>query len=251
MHVVILAAGMGSRLLPLTRNTPKSLLDLGNGYTLLERQLQAISAAGLRNITLVTGYKSEQIEAKIHDYSDFEFRIVFNPFYRIANQIVSAWMGLKDLSEPTILINGDDLFKVSVLTRLIEHARSSHNDITLMICRKAKYVDEDMKVIVDEESKRITDIGKDIPLDQASAESIGMIYFSEHGLRDVQQVLLKMFRQEENLQAFFPAALRRMVQGGYRIGFCECSEDEWSEVDFHPDLQLVKNQLEQSLPKWE
>lgn len=251
MRIVILAAGTGSRLLPLTRNTPKSLLDLGNGYTLLERQLQAIASAAsgkVEELTLVTGYKAEQIEAKIHDYTGFRFRIVYNPFYRLANQIVSAWMGLQDLDGPVVLINGDDLFKPAVLGRLLEH-NSPARDITLMVCRKDSYSEEDMKVILNDD--RIVDIGKDIPLEQASAESIGMILFSERGLRDLQQTLLHMLRVEANLQAFFPAALRRMIQAGHRLDYCECAVDEWSEVDFHPDLQLMRKQLERSLPHWE
>jgi L-glutamine-phosphate cytidylyltransferase len=245
MRVVILAAGTGSRLLPLTRNTPKSLIDLGDGYTLLERQLQAIGGAGIRDITIVTGYKSEQIEAKIQHYNDFSFTIVFNPFYRMANQIASAWMGVKDLEGPIVLLNGDDLFKPEVLKRLIEKP----DDITLMACRKNEYSDEDMRVIT--EGQRVVDIGKDIPLDKTSAESIGMIHFSQRGLRDLQSTLQRMFRIEENLQLFFPASLRQMIREGYTLTYRECSEDEWSEVDFHPDLQLMRKKLQESLPHWE
>lgn len=245
MRVVILAAGTGSRLLPLTRNTPKSLLDLGGGYTLLERQLESIAGAGLRDITIVTGYKSEQIEAKIQHYTDFNFHVVFNPFYRLANQIASAWMGLKDLDGPVVLINGDDVFKADVLQRLID----TPDDITLMICRKKEYTDEDMKVII--HGERIADIGKDIQIDRADAESIGIIHFSPRGLRDLQDTLHRMFRQEENLQQFFPAALRQMIRDGHSLTYRECKENDWSEVDFHPDLQQMREQLKQTLPKWQ
>jgi L-glutamine-phosphate cytidylyltransferase len=245
MKTVILAAGTGSRLLPLTRNTPKSLIDLGDGYTLLERQLQALAANDLRDITLVTGYKSEQIEAKIQHYTDFNFNLVYNPFYRMANQIASAWIGLKDLCGPALLINGDDLFKPSVLARLLE----ARGDITLMVCAKPSYSEEDMKVVIDGE--RVVDMGKDIPLDRASAESIGMIRFSARGLRDLQQTLHDMLRIEDNLQLFFPASLRAMIKNGYPIECMECDEDEWSEVDFHPDLQQMRQQLKESLPHWE
>jgi choline kinase len=245
MKTVILAAGTGSRLLPLTRNTPKSLIDLGNGYTLLERQLQALSANDLHDITLVTGYKSEQIEAKIQHYADFKFKIVYNPFYRMANQIASAWFGIKDIAGPILLINGDDLFKPAVVSRLLE----ASGDITLMICRKSAYNEEDMRVVTDNE--KVVDIGKDIPLSKSNGESIGMIRFSERGLRDLQQTLLAMFRVEENLQLFFPACLRKMIQDGYPVNYLECNEDEWSEVDFHPDLQQMRQQLSESLPHWE
>lgn len=245
MKTVILAAGTGSRLLPLTRNTPKSLIDLGDGYTLLERQLQALAANDLRDITLVTGYKSEQIEAKIRDYTDFNFNIVYNPFYRMANQIVSAWFGLRDHTGPALLINGDDLFKPSVVTRLLE----AEGDITLMVCPKPSYTEEDMKVVIND--GHIVDMGKDIPLERAGAESIGMIRFSARGLRDLQHTLDEMLRCEQNLQLFFPASLREMINNGYPIQYVECSADDWSEVDFHPDLQQMRAQLRDSLPHWE
>ncbi|MBT5420035.1 MAG: NTP transferase domain-containing protein, partial [Candidatus Cloacimonetes bacterium] len=65
MKAIILAAGKGTRMFPLTKNTPKSLLDIGQGLTLLETQLHSLQEAGITNIVLVVGYRAEQIEAKI------------------------------------------------------------------------------------------------------------------------------------------------------------------------------------------
>jgi choline kinase len=237
MKIVILAAGIGSRLMPLTRNTPKSLLDLGDGYTLLERQLKAIGDAGIRDVVLVTGYRSEQIEAKVRSYTDFDFEIVYNPFYRLANNLPSAWMGIKDRDESTILVNGDDLFKSSVVEKL----KASDKEITLVISRKDEYDDDDMKVII--EGDRLTDVGKDIPLSDANGESIGMMLFRDRGLRDFQGILMEMVRSEENLQLFYLHAIRQLMRRGHAINYVECSTDDWAEVDFHPDLELMRNHL--------
>jgi len=237
MKVIILAAGVGSRLMPLTRNTPKSLLDLGNGYTLLERQLSALREAGLREIVLVTGYRSEQIEAKVKTYTDFDFELVYNPFYRLANNLPSAWMGLKDRNEPTMLINGDDLFQSSVVQTLM----SSDKEITLVVSRKEEYDDDDMKVVLDGE--RIVDVGKDIPLADANGESIGMMLFQDRGLRDIQAMLTEMVRVEENLQLFYLHALRQLMKRGHAIHYVECGPDDWAEVDFHPDPELMRTHL--------
>jgi choline kinase len=237
MKVIILAAGVGSRLMPLTRNTPKSLLDLGNGYTLLERQLSALREAGLREIVLVTGYRSEQIEAKVKTYTDFDFELVYNPFYRLANNLPSAWMGLKDRDEPTMLINGDDLFQSSVVQKLM----ASDKEITLVVSRKDEYDDDDMKVILDDE--RIVDVGKDIPLADANGESIGMMLFQGRGLRDIQAMLTEMIRVEENLQLFYLHALRQLMKRGHAVHYVECGPDDWAEVDFHPDLELMRTHL--------
>ena len=66
MKMIILAAGRGERLMPLTQNTPKPLIDMGNGNTLLEEQMISINESGaIDEIVLVIGYLGEQIEAKI------------------------------------------------------------------------------------------------------------------------------------------------------------------------------------------
>lgn len=241
MEIVILAAGTGSRLMPLTRNTPKSLLDLGNGYSLLEAQLRAIRACGLTNVTLVTGYRSEQIEAKMRHYSDFHFRIVYNPFYRLANNLVSAWMGLKDLTGEVVLVNGDDVFKPSVLEGLL----GTPGELAMVVSRKSDYDADDMKVCID--GPRVTDVGKDIPVERANGESIGMMVFRGLGLRTFQNRLDGMVRVEENLQLFYLAAFRELMREGHPVGFSECRPEDWSEVDFHPDLDLVRARLIKNL----
>ncbi len=223
--------------MPLTRNTPKSLLDLGAGYTLLERQLEALGTANITDITLVTGYKSEQIEAKISDYTDFAFKVVFNPFYRLANNGVSAWLGLKDLNEPAMIINGDDLFKATVVRSLAQ----SNDEVTMVISRKREYDMEDMKTNLS--SDTVTDVGKDIPIDRADAESIGMIQFRGPGLRRMQAYLETMMRTQTDLQLFYLEAMRRMMHDGNRVAFVECSPADWAEVDFHPDLESMRRQV--------
>ena len=65
MRVVILSAGRGTRMLPLTRNTPKALLDLGHGITVIESQLNSIRDAGVKEVSLVLGFLAEQVEAKV------------------------------------------------------------------------------------------------------------------------------------------------------------------------------------------
>lgn len=241
MRVAILAAGVGSRLMPLTRNTPKSLLDLGNGFTLLETQLEAIRECGINEITIVTGYKSEQIEAKIVAYQDFDFTIRFNPFYRMANNAVSAWMALDGLIEPTVLVNGDDVFKPEVLQGLID----TDDRVAMVISRKDEFDSDDMKVVTT--GNAVVNVGKDIDASDADGESIGMIAFRGPGLRMMQDELKRMMRVESDLHLFYLEALRRLMLAGHHIGYSECRDEDWAEVDFHPDLDLIKTQVLGSL----
>lgn len=95
MKLIILAAGKGERLLPLTRNTPKPLLDMGNGYTLLEEQMRAAQASGVvAETVLVVGYLASQVEAKLDYHRDQGLcvRTVYNPFYEVSNNLMSLWL---------------------------------------------------------------------------------------------------------------------------------------------------------------
>ena len=142
MTVLILVAGTGSRLWPLTRNTPKSLLDLGRGLTLLETQLDAIKPSGVTDIVLLTGYRSAQIEAKIQYYEDFNFQIVYNPFFDVSNNLISAWMAMPHIDDDFVLVNGDDIYRSEVLENLL----AADGDVVMVVSRKESYDEDDMKV---------------------------------------------------------------------------------------------------------
>ena len=100
MKLIILAAGKGERLWPLTKNTPKPLLDLGNGNTLLEEQLERVQSSGvIDEVVLVTGYLSEQIEAKLRTMmatAPIRIKTLYNPFYDVANNLASLWLARHD-----------------------------------------------------------------------------------------------------------------------------------------------------------
>lgn len=86
-RAVILAAGFGSRLVPVTLNTPKPLIRV-NGVRIIDTLLRAIIAAGIEEIYLVRGYLSEQFDQLLYQYPNIKF--IDNPFYNEANNISSV-----------------------------------------------------------------------------------------------------------------------------------------------------------------
>ncbi len=88
---IILAAGLGSRLRPLTDTTPKCLLDVG-GQTILARQLERIAAAGIRRAVVVTGYRSEDVEGHLpgHIGRRSRSRLAPNPDYATTGNCMSV-----------------------------------------------------------------------------------------------------------------------------------------------------------------
>ena len=238
MRVIILAAGKGERLYPLTKNTPKSLLEIGGGKTVLESQLEHIAQAGVRDVTIVTGYKTQQIEAKVLGMRDLDISICYNPFFATSNNLVSAWLAVRETSENFVIVNGDDVFKPHVLSGLIESTR----DITMVIDRKDQYDLDDMKVVT--RGELVVSVSKEIPAEEASGESIGMIMFQGKGHAIIRETLEKMIRVEETKNIFYLAALQSIMDRGFPIHFHECAPEDWAEIDFHSDLSFIRRHID-------
>ncbi len=239
MKLVILVAGKGERLFPLTRNTPKSLLEIGGGVTMLEAQLNAAAKCGIDDVLLVVGYKAEQIEAKMKDLP-FKMKAAYNPFFDVSNNMVSAWMALPHLDGEFVLINGDVVFRPEVLAGLLKHR---HGDIQMVVDRKEHYDDDDMKVNI--QGDRILAVSKQLEPGSYNGESIGMIRFSERGARIFEDTLETLVRRPENRNVFYLAALQHIMDSGVPVNFHECGVEEWAEMDFHPDLELIRNNIRQ------
>lgn len=237
MKAIILAAGKGERLMPLTKNTPKSLLELGNGSTVLESQLGNIKKCKIDDVVIVGGYKVEQIEAKIKDYDALNIRVVYNPFYDSSNNLISAWMAKYEMDDDFILMNGDDIFRPCVLEGLLEVKA----EISMIIDRKDKYEEDDMKVIT--RGNRVFEVSKEITPDKANGESIGIMKFQSTGIEKFISTLEKMVRNKKYLGTFYLAALQQIMTDGFPVHYYECSKDDWAEIDFHPDLKFIQENI--------
>ncbi len=108
MHAIILAAGRGVRMMPVTKNTPKPLLKVG-GISLIERVIKQLKAANIHDIVINTSYLGEKIEAFLGDGSDFGIKINYSREHSLALEtaggIINALPLLKN--EPFIAINSD------------------------------------------------------------------------------------------------------------------------------------------------
>lgn len=238
MKAILISAGKGERLYPLTKNTPKSLLEVGKGLTLLETQLHSLSEANVKDIVIITGFKADQIEAKIKDYQkNLNITTIYNPFFDISNNLLSVWMGRHHMQEDFISINGDDIFSAEVVKNLLK----SESDITMVIDEKKEYDDDDMKVI--HKNGEILEVSKKIDKEKANGESIGMIKFLNKGPKIFTDMLDEMVRVPENRNVFYLKAIQEIINKGFKINYSMCKESDWAEIDFHPDLKLIRTYL--------
>ena len=121
MKAIILSAGQGSRLLPLTNETPKCLLPVGN-RSVLQWQVEAISRhGGFEEIVVVTGFRAHKIEDALAEMGTLQTKIrtVFNPFFKVADNLASCWMVREAMEDDFLIINGDSLFEARILSCLL------------------------------------------------------------------------------------------------------------------------------------
>ena len=249
MKAIILAAGKGERLMPLTSDTPKSLLELENETTLLESQLITINKTVIDKVVIVTGYLTEKIESKVQRYSkkyNIDIQIIYNPFFDISNNLLSLWQARHEMESDFIIINGDDIFNDSVLLGLLEHDKNEL--ITMVIDRKETYDEDDMKLIV--KNGRILEVSKKIPLNEANGESIGMIRVTGEAKGIMVDTMERMVRNKKNMQVFYLAMIQELINQGIVVGYHEISSKDWAEIDFHPDLEDIRKKISTFNKEW-
>lgn len=236
MRVIILAAGQGKRLLPLTADVPKALLDIG-GKTLIERQVEAFAANGLRDFVVVTGYAADKMEhalALIAARLDVSITTVFNPFYAVADNLASCWLLRNHMDRDFIQVNGDNVFRGDLVARLLEPTKQN---IIVAVNRKDVFDADDMKVMLD--GARLTEVGKTLPVDTVDAEAIGFYIFRGEGGKHYVQELELAMRDPHGLKRWFPSAIGSLAKK-VPVGFVEITGLRWSEVDFPVDLQQAR-----------
>jgi L-glutamine-phosphate cytidylyltransferase len=236
VRVIILAAGQGKRLLPLTADVPKALLDIG-GKTLVERQVEAFAENGLKDFVVVTGYaadKMEQALALIAARLNVTIVTVFNPFYAVADNLASCWLLRSYMDRDFIQVNGDNVFRGDLVAKLLEPNTQA---ISVAINRKDVFDADDMKVMLD--GARLTEVGKTLPVDTVDAEAIGFYIFRGEGTKHYVKELELAMRDPQGLKRWFPSAVGSLAKK-VPVGVVEITGLRWSEVDFPVDLQQAR-----------
>lgn len=245
MRIIILAAGKGTRAIPLTKNTPKSLLDIGHGITLLEKQIENIQKSKvIDEIVIVVGYLADQIEAKIkmHKENGIEITTIYNPFYEMSNNLISLWMAKQKMDTDFIVTNGDNIFEPDVFADIV---RKHKDGIFLTTNKKDEYVDDDMKVILDNDYDSIIRVSKEIENSKADCESVGLVLVRGDRYQKIFiESIEKLARNKEYINKFWLEVFNHLASNGVHIKPFEIDgKTKWKEVDFHLDLEDARKLL--------
>lgn len=243
MKALILAAGMGKRLKPITDRIPKTLIKVED-KPILGHILTNIKECGIEDVLIVTGYKDELIHEYVGNGSRWGLNITYchNKWYNTTENILSVNLASGYLSEDEfILINADDLFSPFILSRLME----KHGDIVLAVDNQGTVGTEEMKVYTDGNG-RITAVSKELDPLESYGEDIGIIKFSKIGGRAFLDSIKKIIR-ERGPHFYFQEAIHDLSTKEYPVNYINIGNEPWIEVDDHFDLKWAKTPIIQMI----
>lgn len=229
MKAIILAAGVGKRLGGSVVERPKCLLELG-GRTLLDRMLDALQRAGVREIVIVVGHLSEQIRAAVRDRPGVT--VIQNFEYR-KGAILSLWSAREEFDDDLLIMDADVLFSPALLRRLVDSAQPN----CFLMDAQAENNGEAMMLMA--RAGRVLDIARGVRGEfDACGESVGFLKISREAagvLRVLLEQALRDGRDGIEHEEVYPALMQECVLG-YELtdGFA------WTEIDFPEDVERAE-----------
>lgn len=229
MKIVILAAGLGSRLRQGRSETPKPLTILSNGETIMERQVKNLcSHFSVNDIFGVVGYKMSLI---VESFPQLAY--VYNPDFSSTNTSKSLLAALQKVSgEGVLWLNGDVVFDEDVLAEIQPLIREDKNFVCV---NNSSVADEEVKYTLDS-SGNIKELNKGVK--NGLGEAVGINYISSTSLEAFKAAL-----EDCDDQDYFEKGLESIISKGETIVPADISKYFCMEVDFKEDLDKVNESL--------
>jgi len=233
-RAIILSAGQGSRLLPLTADRPKCMIDF-SGKPLIIWQIEMLLRAGVTDFHIVTGFKTDMVEAELAglENEDCAITVHFNPFFKVADNLGSCWIVRDMMDEDFIILNGDTLISADIADRV---QQGTDWPISVTVDIKPDYDSDDMKV--SQRDDRLIAIGKTLTAEQSNAESIGCLAFRGEGAVLFRDKIRAMMRTPAGVENWYLKAIDALAPGG-KVGTVSIAGMDWAEVDFLNDIEIA------------
>ena len=230
MKALILAAGYGTRLAPVTDALPKCLVPV-NGKAILLKQLENLYDNGISDITVIAGYRANMVEAAVHDrFRDVS--IIHSERYMETNNMFSAYLAREAMAgDAFLMMNGDVFMDASVIGALMDfHAPNA------IVTDIGFYLEESMKVV--EKDGRLWRISKDIPAEEALGASIDVYKFSAEAGEAFFKKCAEYIEAQGELRLWSEAALNDILP---EVPFAACPlNGRWYEIDNSEDLAAAE-----------
>jgi choline kinase len=236
VNAVILVAGVARRMAPLTDSTHKALLPVG-GRPVLARMLEALDAAGVRQVTLVVGHCADQVRKVAGErVGRLAVRYVHNPEYT-RGSVISLYAARQCLREPALIMDADVVFPRVFLTRLLAVPAPS----ALLVDRSFSDTGEEVKVYT--RGDRAIALGKKVVPEawDAVGEGIGFFKCGAEAAPELLRGLARVIEESHGLGEWEDAI--HLLAPQRHVGWVDVTGMPWTEIDFVEDLRRAETDV--------
>ncbi len=258
MKVIILAAGQGTRLRPMTDDRPKCMVEV-NGKSMVERQLETMHSCGIqdKDIIIVAGYCSDVLAEKL---KDTQIHLIINEAYETTNMVYSL-MCAKDLmeSEDDVVVSyGDIIYNTAVFRKILE----AQDDMSVIVddgwheywSQRCENPLDDAETLMYDYDSFLMEIGqKTADINKVQSQYIGLMRFKNEGLKAMLSLCaeaeqrsiqgIPLWRTDRNYKKMYMTdLLQGLIDEGYRLRAVHIQRG-WFEIDDTDDLRLAEEKL--------
>ena len=226
---LLLAAGTGSRLYPLTQNMPKCL-TMVNETSILERLVICLNQQGFKRLVVVTGYLENCIREFLKTRAGgMTIDYIFSPLYKTTNNIYSLWMAREIINEPFLLLESDLVFDESLLDDMRYPGRIAIASMQAWMNGSTVTVNQSQQV------KRFQ-IGITVPLDEIRYKTVNIYSFSLSSWHAIVE-RLDQYISDGRVNCYYETVFEEMVaDGSLCLQTVSFDAKPWYEIDTIADL---------------
>lgn len=241
MKALILAAGIGSRLRPITNNKPKTLVNI-NGKPILGYVLDSLESNGIREIVICVGFFSDLIINYCElNFPQLNFKFVENKEYDTTNNMYSLYLAKDYLDDDMLIMNGDVVFDKEIIKNLILQKGS------VVAVDVKEYFEESMKIIVGRDNL-VTGISKKFSKKEAYGCSIDIYKIDKKDLENIKKETSQIIEKDKDLNQWTEVMLDNLFKKGELPARpYDINKYKWCEVDNFEDLSRAEIQFNYKL----
>lgn len=258
MKVIILAAGQGTRLRPLTDDRPKCMVEV-NGKSIIERQLATMRSCGIKDedITIIAGYCNGVLKNR---FKDTAINFIVNEEFETTNMVCSLMCAreLMEAEEDIIISYGDIIYNETVFQKIL----AAEDDMSVIVddgwydywSERCENPLDDAETLMFDGDNYLTEIGqKTTELAKVQSQYIGLMRFKGEGLKAVLDLSAEAKRRSEHgeglwrtnrnyAKMYMTDLLQGLIDEGHKLRAVHINRG-WFEIDDCDDLKVVESKL--------
>jgi len=230
MKVLIMAAGVGSRISRHLHGQPKCCVDI-DGKPLIRHTLEMLNSRGIEHIAIVTGYQERYVHQALEG---LQYARYHNPFFRVSNSVASVWFAREFLrgEEDIMIMNGDVFMEPSLLDVIVSEKRSP-----VMFSDSTRIEGADYRFFW--EGELLKRFGKELSDSETTGEYVGIGKLSDGDIEHFRQRVIDAV-ESEDYNCWWEDIIYRTIQQGDEVYIHDIAGRFWAEVDYIEDYERIK-----------